>query len=392
MTVRFSALALCGILLTVPLSGAAQPLLIPAPPTLGAKSYLLMDAQTGHVLAERDADLRVLPASLTKIMTSYVLSSHLENGVVQAQDMVPVSERAWAQSPVLKGTSRMFIEPARAVMLQDLHRGMVVSSGNDASIAIAEYLADSQENFAKLMNRHARRLGMTNTHFVNAHGLPAEGHYTTARDVAILSRALIRNYPDQYALYAEKEFTYSGITQKNRNRLLEDMPAADGIKTGHTSDAGYCLAASAQRDGMRFISVILGASGDWARFRDSRRLLEYGFRYYETALIHRAGKTVTQMRAWGSIEGQVPLTVQQDVVLTLPRGGREELEQRLKIFPYMKAPLPAGSPAGHLALHLHGRELWSGPLVTGAAASAASWYIRVWDKLQLTFLNWQQDG
>lgn len=388
MTLQLSAfLLLCALL---PLA-AAESFLIPAPPALGAKSYLLMDAETGHVLVEQNAELRLPPASLTKIMTSYVLASYLENGVVQEEDMVSVSERAWAQNPELKDTARMFIEPARPVLLQALHRGIVVSSGNDASIAIAEYIAGSVEGFADLMNRHARRLGMMNTHFVNAHGLPAEEHYTAARDMAVLARALIRDYPEQYALYAEKEFTYSGISQKNRNRLLWDMPIADGIKTGHTEEAGYCLVASAKRGDMRFISVIMGASGDWARFRDSRRLLEYGFRHYETVPVYRAGEPVTQVRAWGSISKQVPLTVQRDVVLTLPRHGRDALEHQLEVSSDLEAPAPAGIPAGHLALRLQGREVWSGPLVTGAAISPAAWYIRLWDKLFLAFLNWRRN-
>ncbi len=385
MILRLFALLL--LFFGIPLSTAAQPLLIPAPPVLGAKSYLLMDAESGHILVEQNADLRLPPASLTKIMTSYVLSSQLHSGVVREEDRVSVSEQAWAQHPALKGTSLMFIAPGRSVALQDLHRGIVVSSGNDASIAIAEYLASSTEGFAELMNRHARQLGMVNTHFVNAHGLPVEEHYTAARDMAVLARALIRDYPDQYALYAEKEFTYGGITQKNRNRLLWDMSSSDGIKTGYTEDAGYCLVASARQGNMRFISVIMGATDDWARFRDSRRLLEYGFRYYETAVVYRAGEPVAKVRAWGSREEQIPLAVQRDVVLTLPRGERQSLQPQLKISARLEAPVPAGTPAGRLVLHLHGREVWSGPLVTGAATSPAAWHIRLWDKLHLAFLN-----
>ena len=275
----FLCLGLCLGLGTVPSAALAASPLVPAPPALGSASYILMEQETGQVLVEHNAHQRTPPASLTKIMTSYILAAQLETGAVRAGDLVQISRRAWAQNPLFAGSSRMFIEVGKEVSIIDLHRGIVVSSGNDASLAIAEHLADSEENFVDLMNRYAARLGMQNSHFSNSHGLPAAEHYVTAHDIAVLSRALIQNYPREYALYDEKEFEYNNIRQNNRNRLLWEMENADGIKTGYTESSGYSLAASAVAEGMRLITVIFGAQSEWGRVRDARRLLNYGTRY-----------------------------------------------------------------------------------------------------------------
>ncbi|MEE2653061.1 MAG: D-alanyl-D-alanine carboxypeptidase family protein, partial [Pseudomonadota bacterium] len=307
---------------------AAQQSLVPAPPAISASGYLLMDADSGEVLIEHNADERLPPASLTKLMTSYVLSYELEQGQVSNSDLVTISKNAWAQNPIFTGSSLMWIEVGKQVTLGDLHKGVVISSGNDASVAVAEYLAGSEDAFAGIMNQHAQMLGLENTHFVNSHGLPHPEHYTSARDLAILARAII-DFPNEYALYSEKEFVYNNIRQNNRNGLLWTDPSVDGLKTGHTNEAGYCLVTSAKREGMRLISVVMGASSERVRERETQKLLSYGFRYFETHHLYSAGTELTKAKVWKGSSADVALGVQDDVYLTIPRGKADDLDAQL---------------------------------------------------------------
>ena len=258
---------------------------VPAAPQVGAASYIMTDFNSGRVLVEHNADMRVEPASITKLMTAYVVFSELADGNINLQDKVPISEKAWRT-----GGSRMFIDPKMQVSVEDLVRGMVIQSGNDASVALAEHIAGSEESFAELMNHYGETLGMQSTNFRNSTGLPDPDHYTTARDIAVLSAATVRDFPDYYTWYSEKEFTFNNIRQHNRNTLLWRDPAIDGLKTGHTEAAGYCLAASAKRDGMRLVSAVMGSSSESSRASETQTLLNYGFRFFETVQLYQAGQ------------------------------------------------------------------------------------------------------
>ena len=319
------------------------PIAVPSAPAVAAKAYLLIDADSGRVLVEHNADERLPPASLTKLMTSYVLSYEIEQGHVHPDDMVTISENAWSQNPRFKGSSLMFIEVGKQVRLHDLHLGVVVSSGNESAVAVAEYLAGSEDAFAQVMNQHAARLGMTSTHYVNAHGLDDPDHYTTARDLATLSRAILA-FPNEYDLYKLKDFTYNNIKQINRNGLLYRDPSVDGLKTGHTDHAGFCLVTSAKRDGMRLISVVLGADSVGARERETEKLLAYGFRFFETLPLYTVGQEVTKSRVWGGAANEVALGVQAPTLVTIPRGKRDALQASMNIDSVIKAPLTEGQP------------------------------------------------
>ncbi|HCS28246.1 MAG TPA: serine-type D-Ala-D-Ala carboxypeptidase [Spongiibacteraceae bacterium] len=364
----------------------AQPALIPAAPKLSAKSWILMDADSGEIITEHNADERLPPASLTKLMTSYVVSYWLENGQVQNDDLVTVSKNAWAQNPVFKGSSLMWIEVGKQVTLGDLHRGIVVSSGNDASVAVAEYIAGSEPAFAEVMNQHASQLGMSNSHFVNSHGLPAENHYSSARDMALLAKGIL-DYPKEYALYAEKEFTYNSIRQTNRNRLLWSDPTVDGLKTGHTEAAGYCLVSSAEREGMRLISVVMGTKSESARERETQRLLAYGFRFFETHHLYTAGTELSKTRVWQGAADEVSLGVKEDVYLTIPRGKHDQLQATLSVDEVLTAPVNDGSEYGELVVSLDGEEVVRAPLVALQAVDQGGLFKRLWDAIVLFVLN-----
>lgn len=363
----------------------AKQAIIPAAPQLAGTSWLLMDANTGEVIVENNADLQVPPASLTKMMTSYVLSYELAQGEVNKSDMVTISRNAWAQNPIFNGSSLMWIEVNKQVSLEDLHRGIVISSGNDASLAVAEYISGSEEAFVDVMNQHGSLLGMTNTHFANAHGLPAESHMTTARDMAILARALIKDFPEDYRLYKEKEFTFNKIKQSNRNRLLWWDQSVDGLKTGHTEEAGYCLVASAERDGMRLISVLMGAKSDNARARESQKLMAYGFRYYQSHVAQKGGETITQERVWGGEVEQVSLELKESLAVTIPRGAVDNIERTLDVEKEIEAPVKAGQKLGHLVLTLNGKEIARKPLVASASVGEAGIITSLWDYAALFF-------
>jgi D-alanyl-D-alanine carboxypeptidase (penicillin-binding protein 5/6) len=352
----------------------------PAAPIIGAKSYLLIDAQTGQELASLDPDMSLAPASLTKIMTSYVVFKALEQGQIGLEDEVTISEKAWRMPG-----SRMFIEVGKRVALKDLLLGMIVQSGNDASVALAEHIAGTEEVFAQMMNQYAGQLGMHATHFVNATGMPAEGHVTTARDLATLSRAMIAEFPEHYAWHSMREFTFNDITQSNRNTLLWRDPSVDGLKTGHTEDAGYCLVASAARDDMRLISVVLGTSSDKARADGSQALLNYGFRFFETRLLYRAGEEVTTARVWQSANETSRLGVFDDLYVTVRRGAYNELESTIDIPTVIEAPVAAGQPIAQLRV-MHGEnEILDTPLRALDDNPVGSVWQRMRDSVSLWF-------
>lgn len=370
--------ALFGAALSAPPPASAQ---TPPPPQINAVSYLLMDAATGAYLAEKNAENRVEPASLTKMMTAYVAARQLAQGQISLEDKVVVSEKAWR----MKG-SRMFIEVGKEVSVDDLLKGVIIQSGNDASVALAEYVAGDEDEFAALMNQQARALGMNDTHFVNSSGWPDENHYTTAKDLALLARGLIRDYPEVYGLHAVKEFTYNNIKQSNRNALLWRDDSVDGIKTGRTDSAGYCLVASAERKGMRLISVIMGADGARARTNATRALLNYGYRFFETRQVHAAGAAIAARKVWKGEQNSVDLGVTEDLWLTLPRGQHQRLERRVETEDALIAPLAAGQEVGRLTLQAAGETIAVRPLVVLEAAPAGSFWIRLRDGVQL-YLN-----
>ena len=360
----------------VPNTAGARP--VPAAPQVGANSYLLQDFNSGRILVEHNADLRVEPASITKLMTAYVVFSELNEGNITLEETVAVSEKAWRT-----GGSRMFIEPGMQVSVEDLIRGMVIQSGNDASVALAEHVAGSEEAFASLMNHYAELLGMSETNFMNATGLPDPDHYTTARDIVALSAATIRDFPDYYSWYSEKEFTFNGIRQHNRNTLLWRDPAIDGLKTGHTEAAGYCLATSAMRDGMRLVSAVMGSSSESSRASQSQTLLNYGFRFFETVQLYEAGSELAKARVWRGLTEEVALGLSDALFVTIPRGRYDDLEAQVQMEPELSAPLEEGQVVGTINVQLGEELVASRNLVTLAAVEEAGFFGSTWDSLKL---------
>ncbi len=352
----------------------------PAAPSLGANSYILLDFNSGDVLVESNPDMRVEPASITKVMTSYVVFTELTGGNIKLDDLVNVSEIAWRT-----GGSRMFIEPLMEVTVEQLIKGMVIQSGNDASVALAEHLAGTEDAFAGLMNHYAAQLGMTNSHFMNATGLPHEEHYTTARDVALLSVALINDFPEYYRWYSEKEYSFNKIRQHNRNNLLWRDPAVDGLKTGHTEAAGYCLAASAKRDGMRLISVVLGSSSESSRVSESQSLLNYGFRFFETVQLYKAGQELAQGRVWKGEGEQIRLGIEHELFVTIPRGRYDDLDAQVEMLPEMIAPIAEGEEVGQISIRLEDEEITSRALIALDPINEAGFFGRTWDGMSMWF-------
>ncbi len=366
--------------LLLPAAAGAAPLPIPDSPEINAKSYILVDFNSGMTLAEHNADERVEPASLTKIMTGYVVFREIAEGRVSLQEQVPVSENAWRT-----GGSKMFIEVGKQVPLEYLIKGMMIQSGNDASVALAERIAGTEQTFADMMNNQAKRLGMTNSHFTNPTGLPDPELYTTARDISKLAVALIRDYPQFYAWYRTKEFTFNGITQKNRNKLLWRDDSVDGVKTGYTDAAGYCLVSSAKRDDMRLVSVVMGAPGPEVRATDSLAMLNYGFRFYESRLLYPAQKPVETLRVWkGDIE-ELPVGPQSDVFATIPRGRYEQLAARIEKTPELTAPVEKGARVGDIVVTLVDQEVTRVPLVALQAVAEGSLWQRAKDSILQMF-------
>jgi D-alanyl-D-alanine carboxypeptidase (penicillin-binding protein 5/6) len=359
---------------------------IPAAPQLAAKSYLLQDYFSGDILVEHNADMRVEPASITKLMTAYVVFAELVQGNITLDQKVPVSEKAWRT-----GGSRMFIDPKMQVSVEDLIRGMVIQSGNDSSVALAEHVAGTEEAFAALMNHYGEQLGMTGTRFRNATGLPDPDHYTTARDIALLSAATIRDFPNYYPWYSEKEFTFNNIRQHNRNTLLWRDPAIDGLKTGHTEAAGYCLAASAKRDGMRLISTVMGSASESSRASETQTLLNYGFRFFETVQLYQAGQELAQARVWKGLSENVALGVGDELFVTIPRGRYDDLTAQLEVAPQLTAPLTEGQVVGQVIVKLDDGTVASRALITLGEVPEAGFFGSMMDGARLWFDSWFED-
>ena len=353
---------------------------VPAAPQVGAASYILTDFNSGRVIVEHNADMRVEPASITKLMTAYVVFSELADGNITLQDKVQVSEKAWRT-----GGSRMFIDPKMQVSVEDLVRGMVIQSGNDASVALAEYIAGSEESFAELMNHYGEVLGMQSTNFRNSTGLPDPDHYTTARDIVALSAATVRDFPNYYTWYSEKEFTFNNIRQHNRNTLLWRDPAIDGLKTGHTEAAGYCLAASAKRDGMRLVSAVMGSSSESSRASETQTLLNYGFRFFETVQLYQAGQELARARVWKGLTEEVVLGIADEVYVTIPRGRYDDLEAQVEMRPQMTAPLSEGEVVGTINVKLGDELITMRELITLGAVEEAGFFGSMMDGMELWF-------
>ncbi len=356
--------------------------MIPAPPQIAAKSWFLMDADSGRVLIEHNADERLPPASLTKLMTAYLVERELDRGNISMDDMVRVSENAWRT-----GGSKMFIEVDTEVSIRDLLYGIIIASGNDASVAVAEHLAGGEAPFADLMNQHATRLGLHNTNFTNATGLPHPEQYSSARDMALLSQYIINDYPEHYAVYAEKYFTYSDIRQPNRNRLLWRDPSVDGLKTGWTTEAGYGLVASAKRDDMRLISVVMGTSSEESRAQETQKLLSYGFRYYETLNLYEQGAVLNTPRIWGGERNELRVGVDENVFMTVPRARNQELSARLDIRQDINAPVSQGARVGTLEVRLGDDIVGEQALVALESIEEGNIFKRLFDQVRRFFSN-----
>ena len=371
-----------------PAAPAAAPIAIPpAPVPVGAKAWLVMDYDTGQILAGQNYDTRMEPASITKVMTSYVTAAEMRSGKIKADDLVTISERAWREGGAgTEGSFSGFPLNSQA-KLSELEKGMSIQSGNDAAIAIAEHVAGSEESFAALMNTYAARIGMTNSHFVNAHGLSAEGHYTTAHDLALLGRALIHDFPDVYAYDAMKEFTVGTITQHNRNGLLwREGSGVDGIKTGHTSSAGFCLLASAKRGEQRFVSIVMGidsksqAEGFRLRETGNLNLLEWAFRFYESHTLYAAKAKVAQQKVWKGTVDQVSLGLADTLAVSVPRGRYADLKPAMDVPNQLVAPIKAGQVIGKVRVSLDGKVLAERPLVALNEVPEAGFFGRLWDE------------
>ncbi len=351
---------------------------IPAPPSVAGKGHLLIDFGSRAVLAESNADTRMEPASLTKIMSAYVIFRELQAGKIHLDDMVPISEKAWRT-----GGSRMFVQVGTKVRLDDLLQGMIVQSGNDATVALAEHVAGSEETFAQLMNSHAKRLGMTNSHFMDASGLPNPDHYTTPRDLAKVTIATIREFPQYYHWYSEKEFTYNNIKQHNRNKLLWRDDGVDGVKTGHTEAAGYCLVASAKHGDMRLIAVVMGTDSVNVRTKDAQSLLTYGFRFYETHRLYQGGAELKQLRVWKADQDKLSVGLRDDLYATVPRGSYDKLSAGMDVSAPLIAPVQAGQRVGSVRVTLDGKPMSEVPLVALSAVPAGGLWASMRDSVML---------
>jgi len=371
----FSLLAL---LLPMALWAAAKP--IPNPPELDASSYFLIDFDSGQVLAEKNPDEQVEPASITKLMTAFLVDKAIADGDLTLDEMVTISEKAWR----MQG-SKMFVEVGKQVSVDELMKGLIIQSGNDASVALAEHIGGSESAFAGYMNHQARLLGMDNTHYVNATGWPDENHYSSARDIATLTRAIIDEFPESYRLYKEREYTFNEIRQFNRNRLLWRDDSVDGVKTGHTEAAGYCLVSSAQREDMRLIAVVLGTASDKARTQSSQSLLNYGFRYFQTHKLYRADEVLKAARIWYGDQEQVSLGVGRDIFITIPRGRYRDLDASMEIDREISAPVDLGQALGQVSIKLDGEEILNEPIVAMQAVDEGSLIDRALDSVKLMF-------
>tara|TARA_E500000331_G_scaffold164453_1_gene159357 strand:- start:85 stop:1224 length:1140 start_codon:yes stop_codon:yes gene_type:complete len=372
-------LLVAGIILPI-LSSASS--FVPPAPQIKATSYILLDAQTNKVIVEYEADERNPPASLTKIMTTYLVEQLIQRGVVERNEKVPVSIKAWKAEG-----SKMFIREGTKVDLTDLLKGVVIQSGNDASIALAEFVAGDEESFAQMMNEQAEKLGMLNTNFMNSTGLPDEGHYSSARDMAILTKDMIKRFPEHYELYSERSFKFNNIEQPNRNRLLRYDRSVDGVKTGYTKAAGYCLVASAERNGMRLISVVMGTENDDSRVRESQKLLTYGFRNFETNTIYKKSEIIKSAPLFYGEEEAISLGVSENVSITIPRGSYETLEAQIKVPKIIEAPVRKGDVLGELVLVMDNDAIYKTSIISLENYDEAGFFSRFADYLELIFLD-----
>lgn len=364
----------------------AQTQLVPSPPAINAESYVLMDFHSNRILMQKNPHTRVEPASITKMMTAYVVFSEVKKGQLSLSDTATISEKAWRT-----GGSKMFIEVDKQVNIEDLIRGMIVQSGNDASVALAEHIGGSEEVFASMMNKAAAELGMNNSHFKNATGLPEEDHYVSAYDVALLGQALVREFPDLYHIYSEKEFTYNGIKQHNRNTLLWRDPTVDGFKTGHTDAAGYCLATTSSRNGMRLISVVMGTASEKARADETQKMLNYGFRFYETHKLYPAGQQQAVAEVWKGQAEEVPLGLAEDLFITIPKGSYDQLQAGVDIPGQLQAPISAGQVLGQLSIRLNDTVVVERPMVALNTVEQGGWWTRMVDGMGLWFKSFGDD-
>jgi D-alanyl-D-alanine carboxypeptidase (penicillin-binding protein 5/6) len=358
----------------------AAPLPIPKPPSTGAKAFIIMDFNSGRIIAEQDSDAPVEPASITKLMTAYVVFKELLSGNIALSDMVTVSEKAW-RTP----GSRMFIEVGKQVSVEDLLKGMIIQSGNDATVALAEYIAGSEETFAALMNRHAEEIGLQGSHFTNSTGLPDPNHYMTAQDIARLTELLIADFSEYYKWYSQKEFTFNEITQYNRNKLLWRDDSVDGVKTGHTESAGYCLVTSAVKDNMRLITVVLGTKSENARADASQALLNYGFRFFETHKLYDAGAPLTTTRIWKGATDSISLGLNSPLYVTIPRGQYKSLDASMTIDNQITAPVTQGQALGKAQVQLGDELVAEQELVALQGVEEGSIWQRIVDEALLYF-------
>ena len=359
----------------------AQSFVAPAP-KLDLKAYILIEPQTGTVIAEYNSDLHVEPASMTKIMTGYVVADQIGNDLINLNDSVLISEKAWRM-----GGSKMFIEAGKRVSVEDLLKGVIIQSGNDASVALAEYSGGTEEGFVDLMNAYAQSLGMNNTAFVNSTGLPAEGHYSSAKDLAYLTSNFINKFPEIYSLYKEKSFEFNSIKQLNRNKLLWRDDSSDGVKTGHTESAGYCLVGSAKRGGMRLITVVAGSSSDKKRFDDTQRLLEYGFRFFSTQEVLKKDQVYKTVKVWGGQKSEAGLGVTANQILTLPRVDFKDLQKNYIYKNNIQAPIKKGDVIGSIEIISNDSPVLVTDLVALDEVEAKGFFGRLWSKFILWIMS-----
>ena len=366
------------LLLSFSLVLVSEQSFIPDPPKIGAKNFILIDSITGKVLAQQSPDGKVEPASITKIMTGYVVADQIKQGFISENDEVLISENCWR-----KGGSRMFIEAGKRVLVSDLIKGMVVQSGNDASCALAEHVAVSEEGFVDLMSRYIYDMGLKNTNFVNVTGWPDENHYSSARDIAILSKRLIEDFPAHYDIYKEKFFTFNDIKQRNRNSLLWQDETIDGLKTGHTESAGYCLVSSGVRNETRLIAVTLGSSSEKQRIVDNRRLLDYGFRYFRTKKVLSSMELLTEEQVWGGEKESLSLLSSQDVYFTLPLRDFQNIKSNIVLDDYLQAPIAKDQKVGKLEFSLNNKVIKSIDIVSSEEVDSLGVFGQVWSNIKL---------
>lgn len=366
---------------TAPVS--TKPLITPSAPTLNAKAYILIDVNSGKIIAEKNSEQKLPPASLTKMMTLYVISNALHNEQIHLTDNVRISRDAWKT-----GGSRMFVKEGQQVAIEDLLKGIIVDSGNDACVAMAEHLGGSEPGFAEIMNQQAQSLGMKDSHFTDSTGLPDENLYTTAKDLAILGRALVVNFPQYYHWYKQKWFTYNAIRQPNRNRLLWRDSQVDGIKTGHTNDAGFCLVSSAKRDNMRLLAVVMGSPSETARADDSERLLNYGFRFFETHELYKGGQTITEIPVYKGNVDKLTVGLREDQFVTIPNGQYQRLSIKTKLSQDLQAPIKKGDKVGELVIQFDNNVLGTQNLYALQDVPQGGLFARMKDSIRLTFRSW----